>query len=72
MARPRRPLTPEATRLLDAAAEFHADLAAVVRQRDELAQRALTAGATWREVGAAIGMSPQAAHKRFHGGARDA
>jgi hypothetical protein len=71
MARPRRPLTPEAAHLLDAAAIFDAELAAVLRQRDDYARRALEAGATWREVGAAIGMSPQAAHKRFHGGARD-
>jgi hypothetical protein len=67
MARTRRLLTPEATRLLDAAAEADAELAVVLRQRDDYARRALGAGATLREVGAAIGMSPQAAHKRFNG-----
>ena len=67
MARPRRPLTDEARELLDAAAQLDADLAVVLRQRDELARQALAAGATLREVGAAIGMSPQAAHTRFSG-----
>jgi len=35
------------------------------QRRDELAQQAAQLGASWREIAAAVGMSPQAAHKRY-------
>lgn len=35
------------------------------QRRDELAQQAAQLGASWREIAAAVSMSPQAAHKRY-------
>ncbi len=67
MPRTRRPLTPEAARLLDRAAEADADIGMAILKRDGYARAALAAGASWREVGAALCISPQAAHKRFNG-----
>jgi hypothetical protein len=65
VARPRRLLTPEVRALLDGAWEAQLELEAARRRRDQLALQAAAAGATWREVGAAIAMSPQAAHERY-------
>jgi hypothetical protein len=65
MARPRRVLSDTTRRLLDEAWEAHLAVEEVRRRRDELAVSAATNGATWREVGAAVGMSPQAAHERY-------
>jgi hypothetical protein len=65
VARPRRKPTDEARRLLDEAWEAQLEHEQALRRRDELAVRAAELGATWREIGAACGMSPQAAHERF-------
>jgi hypothetical protein len=42
-----------------------ARLAALEAQRDAAVATALEAGATWAEIGRALGVSAQAAHKRF-------
>lgn len=34
-------------------------------ERDLAVSRALAGGATWSEIGEALGVSPQAAHKRY-------
>ncbi|MFZ0091884.1 MAG: hypothetical protein WAL63_20445 [Solirubrobacteraceae bacterium] len=65
MARPRRVLSDTARQLLDEAWEAHLAAEQARRRRDELAVSAAESGATWREVGAAIGMSAQAAHERL-------
>ena len=65
MARPRRVLSATTRQLLDEAWEAHLAAEEVRRRRDELAISAAAHGATWREVGAAVGMSPQAAHERY-------
>lgn len=56
---------------------YRLDMAAEVVRRNEseirvLVDRAREAGASWRDVGLALGTSPQAAHQRFRrqGGAR--
>jgi hypothetical protein len=66
VARPRRPLTPETRELLDQAWAAHLEAEQARWRRDALALNAAAHGATWREVGAAVGMSPQAAHERYH------
>ncbi len=66
MARPRRPLSPETRELLDQAWAAHLESEQARGRRDTLALNAAAQGATWREVGAAVGMSPQAAHERYH------
>jgi hypothetical protein len=40
-------------------------LAALEAQRDAAVAVALEAGATWAEIGGALGVSAQAAHRRF-------
>ena len=65
MARPRRQLSQQARELLDQAWEAQLEHEHAVQRRDELAAAAARAGATWREIGAAIGMSAQAAHERL-------
>lgn len=40
-------------------------LAAVEAQRDVAVVSAVEAGCTWAEIGAALGVSAQAAHRRF-------
>ncbi len=42
-----------------------ARLADLNAERDLAVSRALAAGATWTEIAAALGCSPQAAHKRY-------
>jgi ECF sigma factor len=42
-----------------------ARLAAVQAQRDSAVAAAMDAGCTWTEIGAALGVSAQAAHRRF-------
>ena len=65
MGRPRRPLDPATRRLLDQTFDAQLQLEDARRRRDQLAIQAAQAGATWREVGAAAGMSAQAAHERY-------
>lgn len=65
VARPRRKLTDEARQLLDQACGAQLEYEQALKRRDELAVRAVELGATWREIGAACGMSAQAAHERF-------
>lgn len=40
-------------------------LATLESQRDAAVAAAMDAGCTWAEIGAALGVSAQAAHKRF-------
>jgi hypothetical protein len=40
-------------------------LARIETQRDAAVAMAMEAGATWAEIGAALGVSTQAAHRRF-------
>jgi 16S rRNA G527 N7-methylase RsmG len=42
-----------------------ARLETLSNERDLAVSRALAAGATWAEVAASLGCSPQAAHKRY-------
>jgi hypothetical protein len=42
-----------------------ARLARSETQRDEAVATAMEAGCTWAEIGAALGVSTQAAHRRF-------
>jgi hypothetical protein len=65
VARPRRKLSEQARQLLDQAWEAHLEHEQALRRRDQLAIGALQAGATWREIGAAVDMSAQAAHQRY-------
>jgi hypothetical protein len=65
MGRPRRALSPTVRQLLDEAFEAHLAAEEQLRRRDQLALAAATEGASWREVGAAVAMSPQAAHQRY-------
>lgn len=50
-----------------AAAALRASSAVLERRRDRAVQAAVAAGATWTQVGQALGVSPQAAHKKFRG-----
>ncbi len=50
-----------------AAAALRASAAVLEQRRDRAVQAAVTAGATWTQIGQALGVSPQAAHKRFSG-----
>lgn len=66
MGRPRRQLTDQQRELLDQMWEAQLQLEQARQRRDQLARQAAKLGASWREIGAAVGMSPQAAHKRYH------
>jgi hypothetical protein len=46
-------------------------LAVLGDERDVAVAKAIEAGCTWSEIGAALGVSPQAAHKRFRSLRRD-
>lgn len=46
-------------------------LTALTAHRDLLVDRARTAGATWAEIAAALGVTVQAAHKRYRPTRRD-
>ena len=61
----RRQLSEEVWALLERASAAHLEHEQALQRRDELAVRAAELGAPWREVGAACGMSAQAAHERF-------
>jgi hypothetical protein len=65
VSRPRRPLSDQQRAILDAAWEAQLEMERARQRRDELAQQAAQLGASWREIAAAVGMSPQAAHKRY-------
>lgn len=47
------------------AAALRASSAALEQQRDRAVEAAIAAGATWAQIGAALGVTAQAAHKRF-------
>ena len=49
------------------AAALRASAAALEQRRDQAVAAAIAAGATWAQIGAALGVSSQAAHKRFRG-----
>lgn len=51
--------------MLDRAWEAQLELDRARQERDELARQAAGLGASWREIAAAVGMSPQVAHKRY-------
>jgi hypothetical protein len=63
--RPRRPLTGAQRQALDAAWQAQLELEHARRRRDQHAAEAARLGASWREIAAAVRMSPQAAHKRY-------
>jgi hypothetical protein len=63
--RPRRPLTAAQRQALEHAWKAQLELEHARRRRDEHAREAARLGASWREIGAAVAMSPQAAHKRY-------
>ena len=65
VGRPRRSLTAEQRELLDRAFEAQLALEHARQTRDRLARQAAELGASWREIAAAVNMSPQAAHKRY-------
>lgn len=65
MSRPRRELSEEQRVVLDRAWEAQLQAERVITERDELAREAVRLGASWREIGAAVGLSPQAAHQRY-------
>ena len=49
------------------AAALRASAAALEQRRDQAVAAAIASGATWAQIGAALGVSSQAAHKRFRG-----
>jgi DNA-binding MarR family transcriptional regulator len=49
------------------AAALRASSVALEQRRDRAVEAAIAAGATWTQIGAALGVSSQAAHKRFRG-----
>ena len=51
--------------MLDRTREAQLELERVCQERDELAREAVRLGASWREIGAAVGVSSQAAHQRY-------
>ncbi|MBJ7600828.1 hypothetical protein [Candidatus Nephthysia bennettiae] len=65
MPRPRRGLSDQQRAVLDRAWEAQLEAECAARERDELAREAVALGASWREIGAAVGISPQAAHRRY-------
>jgi len=52
--------------VLDRAWEAQLEVQRAVQARDELAREAVALGASWREIAAAVRVSPQAAHQRYH------
>ncbi len=52
--------------VLDRAWEAQLEVERAARARDELAREAVALEASWREIAAAVGVSPQAAHQRYH------
>jgi transposase-like protein len=56
---------PTPRRRLERIAALSARLSAVERDRDVAIAEAVAGGATWAEIGRALGVSPQAAHKRY-------
>ncbi len=65
MARPRRELSDQQRVVLDRAWEAQLEVERAAQERDELAREAVALGASWREIAAAVGVSPQAAHERY-------
>lgn len=53
--------------LAAAAAALRASSAVLEQRRDSAVRAAIAARATWAQIGEALGVSPQAAHKRFKG-----
>jgi len=49
----------------DRAWEAQLEVERAAQERDELAREAVALGASWREIAAAVGVSPQAAHERY-------
>ncbi|MGI8713937.1 MAG: hypothetical protein ACR2NR_12330 [Solirubrobacteraceae bacterium] len=66
MSRPRRELSDQQRAVLDRAWEAQLEVERAVQARDELAREAVALGASWREIAAAVRVSPQAAHQRYH------
>ncbi len=50
---------------LDLVASLTADIDTLATERDTAIARAVAAGATWAQIGAALGVSAQGAHKRY-------
>ena len=51
--------------LLELVAALTADINALATERDTAIARAVADRATWTEIGAALGVSAQAAHRRY-------
>lgn len=58
--------SPHAIELFDQLRAAHANVIAAEAERDQLARQAANAGLQWRYIGEALGISPQAAHRRYH------
>lgn len=50
---------------LDVVASLTADIDTLATERDNAIARAVATGATWAQIGAALGVSAQGAHKRY-------
>jgi DNA-binding MarR family transcriptional regulator len=55
----------------ESAALLRACSALLEKNRDDAVEAAVAAGATWTQIGKALGVSAQAAHKKFRGHAAD-
>lgn len=51
--------------VLDRAWEAQLEVERAAGERDELAREAVRLGVSWREIAAAVAVSPQAAHRRY-------
>jgi len=65
VGRPRRQLSEEQRVVLDRAWEAQLEVERAAGERDELAREAVRLGVSWREIAAAVAVSPQAAHRRY-------
>jgi len=65
VSRPRRELSDQQRAVLDQTWEAQLQVERAAQERDELAREAVALGASWREIAAAVGLSPQAAHQRY-------
>lgn len=67
------PVTGDAAKraVLQAVKNDHRWAEAAIANRNDSIRRALEFGATWNELGVAMGLSRQAAHRRFNGAVKD-
>jgi len=60
-----RPATDARLRALDELARIRTQLEQVTRRQRKVVGQAREAGASWHQIGMALGTTPQGAHKRF-------